>query len=76
MALTIFSTGSILTSCNSSSEKVAEASKKLDHAKEDYNKQCNECKLESEQKITANENSIEELKEYSKKMKKIGSSKV
>lgn len=72
----LFTTGVIFTSCNTpadklenSKEKVDEAQQDLTEAKEDYAEQYAKFKLESEEKITANEKIIADLKEYSK-MKK------
>jgi hypothetical protein len=52
----------ILTSCNSPAEKVEAAEQNLDKAKADYTKQYNAFKLESEEKISANEKIISDLK--------------
>ncbi|CAN5422115.1 hypothetical protein BH10BAC1_BH10BAC1_02360 [soil metagenome] len=77
LALITFVTGTMLTSCSSSAEKVdaakadiETAQHDLDKAKEDYNEQYAKFKLESDQKITANEQLIADLKEYSKNKKK------
>lgn len=77
LALTMFVAGTIFISCNSSAKKedaakakVEEAAQNLDQAKEDYNKQYDKFKIESDEKITANEKSIAELKEHTKNMKK------
>ena len=77
LALSTFVVGTVLTSCNSSSEKVEnakinvqEASHDLDKAKENYNEQYNNFKLESDEKIAANEKTIAELKESNRKKNK------
>jgi len=77
LALIIFVAGTILTSCTSSAEKVDNAKANveaatldLEHAKEDYNREYENFKLESEEKITANEKIIADLKHYSKSVKK------
>ncbi len=66
-----------LTSCSTSSEKVEnaeqaviDADNDLDKAKKDYTEEYNKFKLESDEKITANEKLIADLKEYSKNKKK------
>lgn len=76
LACGMFTAGVMFTSCNSeadkldkSQEKVEEAQQDLAEAKEDYAEQYIQFKLESEKKITANEQLIADLKEYSK-MKK------
>lgn len=72
----MFAAGVLFTSCNSeadkldnSKEKVEEAQQDLAEAKQDYNEQYLQFKLESEEKITANEKLIADLKEYSKTKK-------
>lgn len=51
-------------------ENVEDAQQDLDQAKAEYTEEYNKFKLESEQKITANEKLIAELKENAKNMKK------
>jgi len=77
LSLITFVAGTILTSCTSSAEKVDTAKENveaaaldLDQAKADYNAEYEKFKLESEEKITANEKIIADLKEYSKSIKK------
>lgn len=77
LVLTMFATSAILTSCNSSAEKVDEAkvnienaAHNLDQAKEDYKDEYNKLKIESEKQTIENDKAIAELKEHSKKMKK------
>ena len=76
LASGMFTAGVLLTSCNSpadklenSKEKVEEAKQDLAEAKEDYADQYAKFKLESEERITANEKVIMDLKEYSKAKK-------
>jgi F0F1-type ATP synthase membrane subunit b/b' len=77
LAFTAFAAGTILTSCNSSAEKVEKAKdnvevakEDLDQAKEDYNEEYAKFKLESEQEVTANDVRIAELKADINKVKK------
>jgi hypothetical protein len=66
----------VLTSCmspaekvESSAENVEDAQEDLNQAKRDYNEEYNQFKIDSEQKITANEQLIIDLKLYSKDKK-------
>ena len=52
-----------------SAEEVVDAQQDLEQAKADYEAQYNQFKLESEEKITANEKIIADLKVYSKDKK-------
>lgn len=77
VAMITFVAGTILTGCSSPAEKVdaaqadvETAQNDLDKAKEDYNEQYRKFKLESDEKITANEQLIADLKAYSKNKKK------
>ena len=77
LAITVFITGSVLTSCESSSEKVdaanedvAEAQQDLEEAQQDYTEQYKQFKLESDEKVTVNEKLIADLKEYAENKKK------
>lgn len=77
IALITFATGTMLTSCSSPSEKVDSAKADieaaqhdLDQAKQDYAEQYQKFKLESDEKITANEKLIADLKAYSQNKKK------
>ncbi len=62
-----------MTSCKTEAEKVddsveevVEAQQDLDEAKADYEAQYNQFRLESDERITANEQLIADLKVYSK----------
>ncbi|OFY96493.1 MAG: hypothetical protein A3K10_06490 [Bacteroidetes bacterium RIFCSPLOWO2_12_FULL_31_6] len=77
LALTAFAAGTIFISCNSSAEKVDAAKaniETIEHdlitAKEDYYKEYNKFKYESDKRITENTERIAELKGRSRKMKK------
>lgn len=77
LALTVFATGAVFTSCNTSAEKADTseinkevAQQKLDKAKQDYTKQYNKFNVESDEKILANKHLIADLKKYSKNKKK------
>ena len=77
VAIFALAMGTIFTSCNSPAEKVDDSKAKvenaqqdLDKAKREYAEEYNKFKLESDEKITANEKLIADLKEYSKKKKK------
>jgi hypothetical protein len=77
LSLIALTTGTFTTSCNSSAEKVDEAkanvvvaAQDLDQAKANYDEEYAKFKLESDQKITANEKRIAELKADTKKVKK------
>ncbi len=76
-ALSVVITATVMTSCNSSAEKVEdakenviEASHDLDQAEENYTEEYNKFQLETEQKISDNEKSIIVLKEHTKSIKK------
>lgn len=76
LAFSFLIAGVFFTSCNSPEEKldasqenVEDAQQNLDEAKAEYADQYNKFKLESDEKITANEKIIAELKEYSKTKK-------
>lgn len=76
LAFTLITASVIFTSCNSPEEKlevskenVEDAQQNLDEANQEYAKQFAAFKIESEQKITANEKLIADLKEYSKTKK-------
>ena len=69
----LFITVATITSCKTEAEKVddsaeevVDAQQDLEQAKADYEAQYNQFKLESEEKITANEKIIADLKVYSK----------
>ena len=77
LAVSFLFTGIIFTSCctpadkvNASKANVEKAELDLELAKQDYNEEYNQFKLESEGKITANEKLIADLKAYSKNKKK------
>jgi len=76
LTFTFIIAGVLFTGCNSPEEKldaskenVEEAQQNLDEAKAEYAEQYNKFKLESEEKITANEKVIADLKVYSKTKK-------
>jgi hypothetical protein len=77
IALATLFTGSLITSCNSSSQKVEDAAVKVDvatedlkKAKEEFNNEYNKFKVESEQRMLDNEFKIAELKATKIKLKK------
>ncbi len=77
IALTTLIIGTLITSCNSSAEKVEDAVAKVDDAtedlksaKEDFNYEYNKFKVESEQRMLDNEFKIAELKATKIKLKK------
>jgi hypothetical protein len=77
IALTTLIIGTLITSCNSSAEKVEDAAEKVDDAtedlksaKEDFNYEYNKFKVESEQRMLDNEFKIAELKASKIKLKK------
>lgn len=77
LAVTMFAAVTFFTSCNSPAEKVEaskdnviEAQQKLEKAKQEYAEQYIKFKFESDEKITANEKLIADLKAYSKTKKK------
>ena len=72
----LFMTVATMTSCKTEAEKVddsaeevVEAQQDLDEAKADYEAQYNQFRLESDERITANEQLIADLKVYSKDKK-------
>lgn len=77
IALTTIIAGTLITSCNSSTEKVEDAAVKVDQATEDLTKakeafdvEYTKFKTESEQRMIDNDNQIAELKANKAKMKK------
>lgn len=77
IALTTIIAGTLITSCNSSTEKVEDAAVKVDQAAEDLTKakeafdvEYTKFKTESEQRMIDNDNQIAELKANKAKMKK------
>lgn len=77
IAIATLFTGSLITSCNSSSQKVEDAAVKvevaaedLNKAKEEFNNEYNKFKVESEQRMLDNEFKIAELKATKIKLKK------
>jgi hypothetical protein len=69
LAFTFITAGVLFTGCNSPEEKldaskenVEEAQQNLDEANAEYAEQYNKFKLESDEKITANEKVIADLK--------------
>lgn len=77
IAIATLFTGSLITSCNSSSQKVEDAAVKVDvtaedlnKAKEEFNNEYNKFKVESEQRMLDNEFKIAELKATKIKLKK------
>lgn len=77
IAIATLFTGSLITSCNSSSQKVEDAAVKVDvtaedlnKAKEEFNNEYNKLKVESEQRMLDNEFKIAELKATKIKLKK------
>ena len=77
IALTTIIAGTLITSCNSSTEKVEDAAVKVDQAAEDLTKakeafdaEYTKFKSESEQRMLDNDNQISELKASKEKMKK------
>ena len=77
LAISMFVVGAIFTSCKTpaekvekSEEKVEKAQEDLDQAKIEYDEQYNQFMQESNEKITANDKLIADLKIYSKNKKK------
>lgn len=70
LATILFMSGAFITSCKSPTEKVEDSKENMDEAKQDYAAEYEKFKSESNDKISANEKLIIDLKAYSKTKKK------